>query len=484
MRCKNPFLVPVAALVLAPLAASQSSIDDLSSAAISSLRTSIVESIYRAEAAPDGALEAANPAQEMRSRFELGGVEVSGSDWSLGLSLEAWGRASAVSPAIDGERIALGRRVEYRRDGVVEWYVNDERGLEQGFTVEVAPEGDGPLVLVLSIDGGERGLAPLVLPGGRDARFTDAEGNVVLHYTGLSAWDASGRDLPAALSVADGRLSIEVADQGASYPVVVDPWIATELAKLTASDAAALDEFGNSVAISGDTAVVGARDDDNAGGPNAGSAYVFERNQGGAGAWGEVLKLTASDAAAQDRFGWSVALSGDTAVVGAYLGDHAGGTDAGSAYVYGISFSSEIYCTAGTSASGCQASISAAGTASATATSGFVLMASGVEGSKDGLFFYGTNGRQANPWGNGTSYQCVIPPVKRGGLQTGSGTPGACDGMFSQDLNARWCPSCPKPNHNPGVGAVTQAQFWYRDPQNTSNQTTSLSNAIEFLVVP
>jgi hypothetical protein len=142
------------------------------------------------------------------------------------------------------------------------------------------------------------------------------------------------------------------------------------------------------------------------------------------------------------------------------------------------------YCTAGTSASGCQALIGASGTASATAPSGFSLLISGVEGQKDGLFFYGTNGRQANPWGNGTSYVCVVPPRWRGGLLIGVGTLGACDGGFDQDLNARWCPTCPKPQHNPGAGALSQAQMWYRDPLNTSNQTSSMSDAIEFLVGP
>jgi hypothetical protein len=75
----------------------------------------------------------------------------------------------------------------------------------------------------------------------------------------------------------------------------------------------------------------------------------------------------------------------------------------------------EVYCTAGTSASGCQASISASGTPSASASSGFDLLISGVEGAKDGLFFYGNNGRQANPWGSGTSFVCVVPPRVRGG---------------------------------------------------------------------
>ena len=142
------------------------------------------------------------------------------------------------------------------------------------------------------------------------------------------------------------------------------------------------------------------------------------------------------------------------------------------------------YCTAGTSASGCTATLSGVGAASATASSGFELRAFTVEGAKDGLFFWGTNGRQANPWGSGTSLQCVAPPVNRGGLLTGTGAAGACDGTFVQDLNARWCSTCPKPGQNPGAGAVVQAQLWYRDPLNTSNQTTSLSDAVEFTVLP
>ena len=142
------------------------------------------------------------------------------------------------------------------------------------------------------------------------------------------------------------------------------------------------------------------------------------------------------------------------------------------------------YCTAGISASGCQATLSATGIPSAAAPSGFTVMASTVEGAKDGLFFHGSNGRQANSWGNGTSFQCVVPPVHRAGIIAGSGTNGACNGAFSQDFNALWCPTCPKAHHNPGVGAVVQAQLWYRDPASTSNQTTSLSDAIEFVLGP
>jgi len=105
-----------------------------------------------------------------------------------------------------------------------------------------------------------------------------------------------------------------------------------EVTKLTASDAQAGDWFGFSVALSADSAVVGAVGEDNTGGSAAGAAYVFQRDQGGADNWGEVKKLTASDPGPFDNFG-RVAVSGDTAVVGAFLED-AGGTDAGAAYVF------------------------------------------------------------------------------------------------------------------------------------------------------
>ena len=102
--------------------------------------------------------------------------------------------------------------------------------------------------------------------------------------------------------------------------------------KLTASDAEAYDTFGISVAVSGDTAVVGAWFED-AGGRNAGAAYIFRRDHGGTDSWGQVKKLAASDAQAGDQFGFSVAVSGDTAVVGA-SGEDAGGTQLGAAYIF------------------------------------------------------------------------------------------------------------------------------------------------------
>ena len=108
----------------------------------------------------------------------------------------------------------------------------------------------------------------------------------------------------------------------------------TEDGKLTAADAAVLDLFGFSVAVSGTTAVVGSVFDDDAG-HDSGSAYFFDLSSCGA-ACTESDKLTASDAATDDQFGESVAVSGTTAVVGAFFDDDAGG-NSGSAYVFDCS---------------------------------------------------------------------------------------------------------------------------------------------------
>ena len=106
----------------------------------------------------------------------------------------------------------------------------------------------------------------------------------------------------------------------------VDNWGQT--AKITAAGGAEYDSFGDAVAVSGDTVVVGARgNDDN------GSAYVFSRNAGGADTWGQTAKIIAAAGAVGDRFGDAVAVSGDAVVVGAPLDDD-NGSDSGSAYVY------------------------------------------------------------------------------------------------------------------------------------------------------
>jgi hypothetical protein len=112
---------------------------------------------------------------------------------------------------------------------------------------------------------------------------------------------------------------------------LADNW--EQVQKLTAGDATSYAHFGDSVSISGDTVLVGASYAENGSGTLAGAAYAYERNQGGGDNWGQVEKLTASDGAGSDLFGYSVSLSGGTAVVGAYWDDD-WGSKSGSAYVY------------------------------------------------------------------------------------------------------------------------------------------------------
>jgi hypothetical protein len=142
------------------------------------------------------------------------------------------------------------------------------------------------------------------------------------------------------------------------------------------------------------------------------------------------------------------------------------------------------YCTAGTTSNGCTALISSTGFASHSAASGFDVSVAGGEGNAPGLIFFGTDGAQANPpnpWGNGSSFICVVPPFTRTGLQQGVGTPGLCDGAFGLDFNA-WMDL--NPAKAPPGGASVAMQCWFRDPQNTSNQGTSLSDGLRFAVLP
>lgn len=103
--------------------------------------------------------------------------------------------------------------------------------------------------------------------------------------------------------------------------------------KLLASDGATGDLFGTWLALEGDIAVVGAFNADLPGLSDAGAAWVFERDHPTAGAWGERVKLTAPDAGAGDTFGRQVVLDGDRVAIGS-AGSNQGGTDMGGVYIY------------------------------------------------------------------------------------------------------------------------------------------------------
>jgi hypothetical protein len=142
-----------------------------------------------------------------------------------------------------------------------------------------------------------------------------------LLYSGLKAWDAKGRNLPARMEAKGGQVCIQVEDRKAVYPLTVDPVILmSRQTELTANDGAQGDYFGYSVCISGNTAIMGAPDKNS----NTGAAYVFVRDS--QGNWSQQAELTASDGAQNAGFGGSVSISGDTAIAGAEAQNNSGAT--------------------------------------------------------------------------------------------------------------------------------------------------------------
>jgi hypothetical protein len=251
------------------------------------------DSAYWARRAATG-LFADNPAQTLAVRFGRGGITVRhGRDW---VGLRSTGPAS--SP------LASHNRVSYRRPGVEEWYANGPLGLEQGFTIS---SPGTPVAIALSGT-----LRPRLTADAVD--FVAAGGRAVLRYGGLQATDATGRPLPARLKLNGRTLRIAVDDHGARYPIRIDPLL--EVAELTAGGTT-LGQVGWSLAMSGDTIAAGA--DTYPDNSKTGTVYVFVKPPGG---WADTTTPTArlDDTAAviRDHLGQSVAISGNTIIAGGH----------------------------------------------------------------------------------------------------------------------------------------------------------------------
>jgi len=107
----------------------------------------------------------------------------------------------------------------------------------------------------------------------------------------------------------------------------------SEMKKIVQPDSVSLDWFGASVSISGNYAMVGAFMNN-----YTGAAYLFYKDKGGVNNWGQIQKITASDSAGSDNFGGSVLIKGNSAIVGAYGNDDSG-ADSGSAYIFNVEYS-------------------------------------------------------------------------------------------------------------------------------------------------
>lgn len=254
---------------------------------------------------------AESAAQGLRAELRAEGVEVASSagGWAFHPAPARWGcddELMAVEPARPG---AEGNRATYQHEGFDEWYVNGPLGMEQGFTLPAPPacrrvDRNG---VVIELQGG---LDATLSSEGKVAVLRESSGREVLRYTDLHVTDAAGKELSAKLVATAASLSIRFEDREALYPVTVDPLIWVQEAQLVPGDGVVGDHLGASVAVSTDTAVVGAA----ARASYKGAVYVFVRS---GSSWSQQAELTASDGSPLDYFGQSVALSGDTVVVGA-----------------------------------------------------------------------------------------------------------------------------------------------------------------------
>jgi len=288
-------------------------------------------------------LLAGNPAQHLAARFSsrdvaltpeqrtrpTPGKHVHAPQLQPGTPFELRTRSVDGIPTQAVTPVATANRVEYHHAGYTEWYVNEAKGFEQGWTLD-APAADGKSPLIRIGVTGARTVAEEP-----DAiRIEDSRGKLRYRYAGLKVTDAAQRTLPARLRLAQpGLIEIAVDDRGAQYPVTVDPALTVTQA-VTLSDPGATngDDFGQSVAVNGDNVVVGAPSSNN----YQGVVYIYNRNQGGAGAWGKAATLSDPAATAYNYFGESVAVNGSTLVVGAY----GVSTRQGAAYIYSLSQSS------------------------------------------------------------------------------------------------------------------------------------------------
>jgi hypothetical protein len=201
------------------------------------------------------------------------------------------------------------------------------------FGSSVAVDGDTAVVGADQDDtsaGEDAGSAYVFVRSGTvwtpQAKLTASDGGIADHLGNSVALDGD-----TALVGASADDTLVAPEVGSAYVFFRSGTVWTQQAKLTASDGSDFDFFGNSVALDGDTAVVGAQGDDTPAETDAGSAYVFVRS---GTTWTEQDNLTASDGVSGDHLGYSVAVSGETAVIGAAFGDTPAGFDAGSAYVF------------------------------------------------------------------------------------------------------------------------------------------------------
>ncbi len=193
-------------------------------------------------ALPDlaGAYQAPNRAHALRTYFTPEGVRIiprissqmleagQTAQWEWRLTLTGYGYADALQPVATAVLTTTEARITYQRGALTEWYVNDERGLEQGFTLTAPPPARAAQSTAIALElalGGDLTL----LSADSDALLSDAlvfataDGTPVLRYGDLYVYDATRRQLPARFDLTTTGVQIVFDAAGAVYPITVDP---------------------------------------------------------------------------------------------------------------------------------------------------------------------------------------------------------------------------------------------------------------------
>lgn len=226
-------------------------------------------------------------------------------------------RLTTLALARDGQRVELARvaptitgehSLEYRMDGITEWWRSREDGIEQGFTLERRIPGTGTLTLEIALDGA---LRTCVTDDGRTLDFVDQDA-VALRLAGLHAFDCDGDPLATRFALSADGVTIEVVDDGADYPLTIDPLATSPAFAVEGNTPNA--QFGVSIASAGDVngdgcsdLIVGASNFDT-GLAFEGKAYVFH---GSASGLSGTAAWTATGGQANAYFGRVVSSAGD-----------------------------------------------------------------------------------------------------------------------------------------------------------------------------
>lgn len=261
-------------------------------------------------------------------------------------------------------------------------------------------------------------------------------------------------------------------DAGACYVFARNGNSWSQQAKLIASDGNSNDYFGWP-SVFGDVVAVGSPREDAQGG-NSGAVYVYQRNGNN---WSQVRKFKANDAAADDRLGARLFLSGDEILAAAARNDD-NGSNSGSAYVFRLTQAPAPYCAGKRNTAGCVPFVSTSGMARTGGNQPFLVRAHDVLVDEPGYLLYGF-ASSAIAFHGGTL--CVKAPFTRWlpPRRASNGGAAPCGGQLTRDFNKRI-----RSGADPllTVGQTVHAQWRLRDRGDPFGD--SLTDAISFQVCP